>query len=446
MIPERKQTPGRIIRMGWTVAGSIDAAASETPPPHLPGAEAQLGDAIPPHRRRKRIGSRLRTAIAVLTVVGLLGIALPWLLLRHDGPEEVAREYLDAVISGDMETVRRHVSPVGGTLDTAINAAVHQATTEGIADYEIGRVDLHGTSAEVTATLRNRREQHRTVLHLHATPAGPFSPVTWELSPGQLPILTISPLTGTDSILLNGQLLEIPEVLFSERGANRMGVVLHVLPGSYAIELPPAQPPLTSRTRVIYVPPVLGQWQTGMIDIDYRLSPPAEARARSVIRAEIAQCAESTSPQPAGCPFAVDLQAGTVGSWTVTQQPEIEYMNMLGDSFEFRGEHLVAEFTVAARADQWPSPPPSSSEPPSYPESPSSAGPPSSLEPLPSSESSEPAVPAAVAPMGTAVPQRRATPGSVHVTSALFGASIHRVEGGYELAAWSYAGTRPLAR
>ncbi|MGO3209388.1 MAG: hypothetical protein ACTIJK_06305, partial [Brachybacterium sp.] len=173
---------------------------------------------------------------------------------------------------------RRHVRPVEGTLDIAISAAVHRATAGGIAGYVIDRVDLHGTSAEVTATLRNRREEHRTVLALHATSAGPFSPVTWELEPIHLPILTVSPLTGTDSLLLNGQQFEIPEVLFSERGANRIGVVLHVLPGSYAIELPPPQPPLTSRPRVIYVPPVLGQWQTGMIDIDYGLSLPAEAR------------------------------------------------------------------------------------------------------------------------------------------------------------------------
>lgn len=364
----------------------------------------------------------------MLTVLGLLGIALPWLLLRHDGPDDVAREYLDAVISGDMETVRRHVSPVGGTLDTAINTAVHRATAGGIAEYVIDRVTLHGTSAEVTATLRNRREEHRTVLRLHATTAGPFSPVVWELEPIQLPILSISPLTGTDSILLNGQPLDIPEVQFSERGANRMGVVLHVLPGSYAIELPAAQPPLTSRIRVIYVPPVLGQWQTGMIDIDYGLTLPAEARVRSLLRREIAQCAESTSPHPLGCPFAVDLPEGTVGSWTVTQQPEIEYMNMLGDSFQFRGENLVAEFTVSGRAGQVPLPSssPSSPEPASFAESPDSLAPP------------------ALVPVGTAASQREPIPGSVHVTSALFGASIHRSEGGYELAAWSYAGNRPL--
>lgn len=423
MIPERKQMPGRIIRTGWTVAGSIDAAPSEASPPHRHSAEAQLDAGSQPRcqgrcagprtRTRTRPWPRLRTAIALLAVIGLLGIALPWLLLRHDGPEEAAREYLDAVISGGMETVRRHMSPVEGTLDTAINAAVHQATAGGIAGYVIDRVDLHGASAEVTATLRNGREEHRTVLRLHATTAGPFSPVIWELEPIQLPILTISPLTRTDSIVLNGQRLEIPEVRFSERGANRIGVVLHVLPGSYEIELPAAPPPLTARPRVIYVPPVLGQWQTGMIDIDYGLTLPAQARVRSLLRAEIAQCAESTSPQPAGCPFAVDLPEGTVGSWTVTQQPEIEYRNMLGDSFQFRGENLVAEFTVAAQAGR-------------------------------SAQTAEPLAPSAVVTVGAAASQRVPMPGSVHVISALFGASIHRVEGGYELAAWSYAGSRPL--
>lgn len=425
VIPTWKQTPGRLIRTGWPVAGGIDAATSEETQGHPPRAEARLGHGDLRRHRGERSWRGLRTAIAVLTVIGLLGIGLPWLLLRYDSPEEVAREYLDAVISGDMDTVRRHVSPVGGTLDTAITAAVHEATAGGIADYVIERVDLRGTSAEVTVTLRNRREEHGAVLRLHAVTAGPFSPVTWELEPILLPILSISPLTGTDAILLNGQLLEIPEVLFSERGANRIGVVLHVLPGRYAIELPPAQPPLTSRTRVIYVPPVLGQWQTGMIDIDYRLSLPAEARVRSVIRHEITQCAESTSPQPVGCPFMVDLPERTVGTWTVAQQPEIEYVSMLGDSFQFRGEQLIAEFTVSAPADH-------SAQPP---ETQVMQFPPPSLASL---------APQVVLPVAGAASAQDPIPGSVHVTSAFFGASIHRVDDGYALAAWSYAGTRPL--
>ncbi|MGO3209387.1 MAG: hypothetical protein ACTIJK_06300, partial [Brachybacterium sp.] len=107
MIPERKQTPGRIIRTGWPVAGSIDAAASQTTPPRPGSADERLGAEISlrhqgsvPRRRRIRTRSRLRTTIATITVIGLLPIALPWLLLRLEGPDDVTREYLDAVISG----------------------------------------------------------------------------------------------------------------------------------------------------------------------------------------------------------------------------------------------------------------------------------------------------------------------------------------------------------
>lgn len=429
MIPERKQTTGRILRTGWTDAGGFNAVSSRsssTPGDSHPvvsrsasSTSAQLA-AAPPVRLPAARRRRLRTLIAVVAMVGLLAIALPWLVLRRDGPEDVARDYLDALVDGDMETVRRHMAPMEGTLDTAITSAIHGATTEGISSYTIDRVSLRGTSAMVVATLRNRREEHRAVLQLHAGATGPFSPVAWQLAPLHLPVLNLSPLTDTDAVILNGQRLEIPEVRYTARGANRMGAILHVLPGNYVIDLPPVRPPLASRTHVIYVPPVLSEWRTGMITLDYGLTPSAQAQVRSVIRSALQECARSTSPQPVDCPFQTDLPAGTRGSWTVTQSPEIEYSNMLGDVFHFQGENLIAEFTVALSDDEG-----------------------DSTEPASGAQMDLATAAATGAPARPTVPDPPA-PGSVHATSAQFGASIRHSSTGYELTAWSFSVSHPL--
>lgn len=308
-----------------------------------PGRTARRGPpAAPAHR--------LRPLLIVVCVLALLAIALPWTLLRHERPEDVAAKYLQALVDGDSAAARRHLDPLDGALEIALSDAVLAATHGGITSFTLDAVELRGTTATVLATVGDEREQHRTVLTLHARAAGPFSPVRWELAPMSLPILTISPLTGTDALIINGQRLEVPAFEYTERGAKQVGISLQVLPGSYAIELPPAQPPLVPRTRVVHVPPVLGRWYSGLIDVDYGLTPPAEAQVRSLVRAEIDQCLRSTSPRPVDCPFAVDLPAGTVGSWSQTRPPEIRYTGMHGDAFRFQGQGMIAEYTVRTPA------------------------------------------------------------------------------------------------
>ncbi|MGP9538144.1 hypothetical protein ACT3SP_09030 [Brachybacterium sp. AOP43-C2-M15] len=358
--------------------------------------------------------------LVVVTVIALLAVALPWILLRHEGPEEVVEKYLQALIDGDGAAVREHMSPLEGALGTALSDAVLAATRGGIADFTIDRVHLRGTAATVVVTLRSEREEHRTVLALSARAVGPFAPVVWEMAPVQFPTLNVSPLTGTDALIINGQRLAIPEVEYTERGANRVGVVLQVLPGSYTIELPPAQPPLVSRTRVVEVPPVLGRWYSGLIDVDYGLTPSAEAQVRSTIRSEIRDCARSTSPRPAGCPFFAALPAGTIGTWTVTELPEIAYTGMFGDVFRFQGKGLVAEYTVRVPA----------------PEGGAGEAPTATTTLLPVGQRGE----GSRAEVGRV--EASAEAGDVLVTSTLFGTSITLGPDGYELTDWHYAATR----
>jgi hypothetical protein len=332
--------------------------------------------------------TRPHPLLVALLAVLLLAVALPWLALRRQDPEEVVGELLDALVAGDVEQVRAHLAPAPGSLDGALTAALHAVTADGVTGYTIEQVEVRGTSATVTAILHSPLEQQRTVLALTARTSGPFTPVTWQLVPFDLPLLTLGPLTGADAVLLNGQRLEIPEVRWNERGVNLAQVGVRVLPGRYEIALPPAPGPLLPRVREVYVPPVLGRWQTGLMTVDYSLAPQAELEARAEIRGALADCLASRTARPVGCPFGADLPEGTVGTWTLLRGPSIAYAQMTGDTFEFHGEGMLADFTVAQGEG-----------------------------------------PAA---------------GTVHRVRAVFGATVVRGVDGCELVAWSFTSLRPL--
>ncbi|MDN5822055.1 MAG: hypothetical protein L0H39_11260, partial [Brachybacterium sp.] len=292
-----------------------------------------------------------RRVAAVLTVLALIAVALPWLLLRGQDPEEVARAYLDALIAGDLSTVREHLVPVESAVDEALTEPLRDATPGGITGYTVDEVVVRGVIATVRVTLRNAREEHAAVLSLSAVPDGPLRALRWELEPVPLPLLTLGPRASTGVVLLNGQRIEIPAVRWTGRRTNRPSVALHVLPGLYTVELPPAALPLVPRTTEVYVPPVLGHWQTGLISVGYHPSPYGESRARSVILGALAQCLRSGVARPPGCPLGVDLPADTPGSWLLLEPPEITYSEMVGDSFDYRGEGLVAEFITVQDGD-----------------------------------------------------------------------------------------------
>lgn len=316
----REQGPGQVLRTGGCDAGGSPAA-------------------------RPRAGPR-RVLVAAL-VLAMLAVALPGLLLREPDPAGVAREYLDALVDGDLATVRGHLDPVTGALDIALTPEIRAATDDGLTGYTIDEVTVQGSRAEVLASLHSPGARHTARLTLSAHPEGLLRTPRWELDPVTLPVLQINPLSSTHVLLLNGQALQVPPLRRTGEDADHRELLLHVLPGRYTIALPPATGPFVPRTGEVLVPPVVGPWRTGTLVLDYSLTRFSDSQARGAILGALADCARSTSPQPADCPFGLDLPTGTTGTWRLVTSPEISYVTLRGNDVEYRGTGLVAEFTEA---------------------------------------------------------------------------------------------------
>lgn len=333
MVRGQEQSTGRIIPSGWSEADGFPAARTrgeDGPTIHSPGL--------------------LRMA-AVLTALSLLAVAMPWLLLRADGPEEVVRSYLDALIVGDLETVREHLEPAESAVGAVLSESLRAATPDRIIGFTVEEVTVRGTVATVRVRLRNAVEERLSEFSLTAVSQGALRAPRWELEPIPLPRLDLGPRTSTEIVLLNGRRIEIPEVHWTGRRTDRPRVVVHVLPGTYTVELPPTTAPLVPRSTEVYVPPVLAYWQTGLITVDYRPSGHGLDAARSVILGALRQCLHSGVARPPGCPFGADLPADTRGTWRMLGLPEITFTAMMGETFDYRGQELLVEFIEATHPD-----------------------------------------------------------------------------------------------
>lgn len=365
---KRSRSLARSIPLGWA---DENAVRSPGPQPgqatpnlpgspsagiHLPGADVgpePTGSARLTGFRPLRIAEALGLVLAV--VVSMV------LLLDSPGPEDVARDYLEAIVTGDAATVRAHLAPSSTASDIALTDEVLQQAEDRIRSYSIDSVQIRQGQADLEVTLRGGVGIASISLTLHSSTAGPFSPVSWHLAPVRLPELDLVIPAGATEILLNGVRIDLSEMPATPRGAgNPRNLALSMLPGTYRIELPDRGELLETADMSRSVPVRFGQWRSAFTIVMYELTEAGQQAARQAIRTELAACADSDSARPPGCPFGVDLEvtadgAGVAGAetrepvrgrWAITRMPELVHEHTLTPGWIFVGSEGQAQFTT----------------------------------------------------------------------------------------------------
>lgn len=303
---------GRIIAVGWSDEGSGDDPSA---PAASHGARRSgSGDPAPSSaavRRRRRRPLLLAGAVAALLA---LVLALPPVLLGGVPAEEVAAEYLEAVVAGDAETVREHLAPQEDVLDIALTDQVLAATRGPVERFSIDAVSIDGDRAEITATLAREDDALESTLHLVRHREGLLRRQVWELRPVQLPVVSVEVPVGSESVRINGQLLEIPSAQQPREAFGMSEIRLHVLPGTVELQAQESGDHVTPREVGVDVPPVLGDWTGRSADAGYKLTEQGTQELSAQLVASLEECAGSTSPRPAGCPFAAPPEISGAGS------------------------------------------------------------------------------------------------------------------------------------
>lgn len=258
-------------------------------------------------------------ACAVLVLVGALLIALPRLLGATTGPEQVTREFLQAVVDGDLETVRAHARAAPSV--AALTTQMLDGAEDRLDTFEIRQVTVEAGTATVTAALRAGTARGEATFTLTSTDTGAFSPAVWELVPVELPRLRLDLPLGVQEIAIEGVSLPVAE-LRTAAETFESAVVLQLLPGTYEVTLPELPGWLEAPRVTLEVPPVLGDTAIPLHDAHVVLDERSQAEVQHQIDAALEDCVVSTASAPEGCPFAARVPA-TQGTWTLTRPPRV---------------------------------------------------------------------------------------------------------------------------
>lgn len=174
--------------------------------------------------------------------------------------------------------MREHLAPSDGALDIALTDEVLAAAPERAESFTIDQVLNEGDSAEVIASLTRGEYSLETTLHLERTREGPLRRPTWQLQPVTLPVLQLEIPVGSEELMINGQVVEIPE---EHRPAEAFGlspIMLHVVPGMFEIGAQEIGDHLTPVPELVNAPPVLGSWVSPPTPIGYELTETGSAQ------------------------------------------------------------------------------------------------------------------------------------------------------------------------
>lgn len=377
MVPGRSQDSGRTIPLGWSEAERSSAARSPTRTP-------SRGEGPRPRRDATRPGRGV-SAPALLLLATLL--ILPVLVDRVERPEDVVRDYLEALVAADAEALGPFLAAPEGALDLALTPEIAHAADDRVLAYSLERVEVRGLEAVVTASLRSGRELRTVDFVLHGRSIGHFGTVRWRLTPVRLPQLDLALPVGASRLLVNGVEMQIPEVTWRPGLLTPRLLTLRVLPGTYRIALPTQGRPVVAHPVEIRAPLREVAWWSGRVEVGVDLDPAEVSTATALLHDELETCTRSTSSQPVGCPFSVDLPNTVRGDWEIRTSPRLRYFRTSGGAFDFSGRGLVAAFTERSGAG--------------------------------------------------------ADPGRVHVVRRDIAASVEHVAGGYQLAAWHFTNVAP---
>lgn len=313
MTPDQSAPTGRTLSLGWSGA--------EASPPQRPGG-TPADPAPEPRRSRSRTRLALLGALAVLLALVLL---LPRLLVGGAGPEEIVREHLDALVAGDVTTVREHLDTRRDASDAALNTAVLRAAEQRVTDFTIDDVRQSGHRATVTATLHLGSSSQQATYAVSADPGGPFARPRWSLDPVPSAVYTVTVPDRAEELLINGVELSLTELSARPTDYDQQVISLRLLPGSYALTLPDGDELLDPAVETLEVPAPGHTAQRAGAVVAYELSDEGRSQVRARTDAGLAECAASRGEAapartlPPSAALEITYHVGT--TWNIMSTP-----------------------------------------------------------------------------------------------------------------------------
>lgn len=251
----------------------------------------------------ERPGSPRRRMLAIVAALALIigaVLVLPSFVFV-DSPERAAREYLDALVEGDVEVLAAHSESLRGATGATLAGPIYQAAQDRVTSYRIDAVEASQTAATVQVTLDDGTEQKQTELSLTAHSAEPFAPVDWRVDPIPLTSALVTYPLGTLEIQVNGVALPIADLTPQIDDMGQPTVAIALLPGTYEIAMPDAGEYLDPITASVTAPAQLTIAGPRRGETSYGLSELGHQYVIDEVVRQLEECLSTNADPLGGC-------------------------------------------------------------------------------------------------------------------------------------------------
>ncbi|TPW76286.1 hypothetical protein [Schumannella soli] len=252
-------------------------------------------------------------------------------------PQSVAREYMNAIASGDLAKATKMAEPESTSRDDATlleSKEVLAKAENRISDVQVGSVGSTGYT-RVTFSV----DGHKQSISLQLARAGKQAVFfdKWVVDKSIAYPISVS-ASGADSVSVNGV-----DVAVSRKAGGYLSILAY--PGVYDIGTPDSNKWLEADNAKV----VVGAYGSdGAASIDIQPTAALQKEVEKQINANIDKCAASTEARPSGCPFYTYAYGDVQGlSWKVDSYPTIKIQN--GSTLRFTGDGGKATATYQQR-------------------------------------------------------------------------------------------------
>ena len=289
---------------------------------HVPGglSNSKPGTGVakelsPAGKKRLLIWLAALGAVTVLAVGSLIAVNA-----LKAGPDELVREYVQALVDGDAERAVTILDPsIPNEERVLLNNSVYGAAANRIDGFSVVSTKVSGETAIVQVELRQGGRKHEQAFSLYKD--GPdFLDDKWKLGAVPLQRVAVSVDAQVAALSVNGS--PVP----TGQGAGNPSVThfsAPAFPGAYAVELPEGDKYLAAAPQEVLL--AIGPATEPVNAAQLRVTASEELRKETSrqVDAQLAACASSTELKPEACPFSW-FAFGDVRNvkWSITAKPE----------------------------------------------------------------------------------------------------------------------------
>lgn len=318
----------------WPVQASPEAATGTAP-----ASSSGYGPAPESGMARELSARGKKRALVALSAVGAVVVLAVGSVVAVNavkaGPDQLVREYVQALVDGDAEKALGILDPdIPNEERVLLTNEVFRAAGNRVEGFEVLSSKVSGESAVVHVELRQGGRKHEQAFSLRKNQPELLDD-NWTFGSTPLQRVAVTADAAVKSLSING--VTVPT---GQENENAFSTYFSVpaFPGSYSVGLPEDEKYLAAAKQEVLVAVGSAPQAAEDAKLTVTASEHLQSETSRQVDAALAACAKSTEMDPPGCPFS-GFAFGDVRNvkWSITSEPDYTMQRSFDGTWRLSG-------------------------------------------------------------------------------------------------------------